>query len=554
MRALRVGMVVVVLALAGCGGVPSSGSVVPGSIIDEEDLIDVAFDPQGPQAGDSQSEIMLGFIAAATNPQSDYDVARSFLADDFREEWDPDAITQIRTGVGQARAESDTAFSYLLTSSAHVDDRGQYTEEPPATQVLPFTFVQDENDQWRIASAPDGIVLSRESFNDIFAPHPLYFYDPTNSYLVPDLRWFPETTRLATTVVRELLKGPSGLLQQGVTNSYFPAGTKLDSSVVVEAGVATVALSEDVLTATPEQLQLMRQQLRDTIGDVSSVVITVGGVTLEEQDGGPTPATSNLTVESQPLALQGDVFGYLRTNGSVGAFAGLSTDVVGLGATDVTLLRDKSAAAVVTPSGVWLVSAGSAVPLLLDSRPGLIAPAADNSGFVWTVPASDASAIIAYDAAGEAHTIGVPQFAGMQAVSFAISRDGTRVLMLATTPLGPGLFVAGIVRTEGVPTQLGSLIALPIEQSSAALDATWADDNTIAALRILADDDQSSIVAYQLGGTSESLGRLADGVSIVGGNGADGLRVLTADGDIFQPRGNGWADTGATVTVLATQQ
>lgn len=556
MSARAAAVLVAVLALAGCAGIPSSGSVEPGAIIDEaEALINVAFNPLGPQDGATQNEILLGFIDAATNPQNDFDVARSFLSDGFREEWDPDAITQIRSGRGTVRDGSETSLSYALTGIAHVNEIGQYIEDTPATQVLDFTFEQDAAGEWRIASAPPGIVLSRESFTAIFVSTPLYFFDPSNAYLIPDLRWFAKRAGLTTDVVRELVRGQSAWLQQGVTNTYFPEGTTLESSVAVEAGVATVALSDEALDASPDEIALMRQQLRATIGSVSSVVITANSVTLPEQDGGPALATSGLAVESQSLAAQDDVFGYLKSNGSVEALSGLSAEVTALGATDATLLRNKSAAAVQAPDGAWLVPATNDDPVQLDRRPGLLAPTADNAGFVWTVPASDAAAIIAYDATGKAFAVTSPQFSGMQAVSFAISRDGARALMLVNTELGPRLFVSGIIRTEGVPIQLGTPVALPIEQSSTAIDATWVDDNTVAVLRAVAGDDQTSVSAYELGGASRSLGRLADGVAIVGGNnGSDGLRVLTADGDVFQPRGNGWADTDATVLFLATQQ
>jgi len=553
-RARWAGIVVAALALAGCGGVPASGPVEAGSIIDAGADIDVAYNPGGPLTGATQTEIMLGFISAATNPQNDYSVARSYLAESIRDEWDPNKITQIRTGIGQPRTESDTAQSFTLTSAAHVDENGQYIEDQPATQVLDFTFVQDENDQWRIASAPPGIVLSRESFNAVFEAHPLYFYDATGTYLVPDLRWFPKTTLLATTVVRTLLEGQAAWLREGVTNTYFPAGTKLDSRVVVESGVATVALSDEVLEASPEQVELMRQQLRATIGNVSSVVITAPGVTLEEQDGAPAPETVELSVQDQLLARQDDVFGFLKSSGAVGALAGVSTEVIGLDATDATLSRNGAIAAVQTPTGAWLVFANNAKAVQVDTRAGLLAPALDNSGFVWTVPASDAAALVAHDDDGNAYPINAPQFAGMQATSFSISRDGSRVLLLSSTTLGPRLSVAGIIRTDGVPTGLGPLLSLPIDQSSTALDATWVDGNTIATLTIPDDDDQSVVTSYQLGGPSTSLGRVTDGVTITGGNGADGIRVVTSAGDIYRPRGNGWADTGTTVTFLATQQ
>jgi hypothetical protein len=98
-------------------------------------------------------------------------------------------------------------------------------------------------------------------------------------------------------------------------------------------------------------------------------------------------------------------------------------------------------------------------------------------------------------------------------------------------------------------------LQLPISASAVALDATWVDDNTIATLTIAADDDQSTISSYQLGGPVTTPGRVANGISIAGGNaGTDGLRVMTSTGELFQLRGNGWADTGKTVTFLATQQ
>ncbi len=555
MRARWAGLVAVVaVALAGCGGIPTSGSVEAGGLIKERDLIDVGFNPGGPQLGATPSEIMQGFIAAATNPQNNYDVARQYLDATIREEWDPDANTQIRTGIAQPRSESEAAASYTFTGAAHVNADGQYFDDDPATQVLDFTFVKDEADEWRIASAPDGIVLTRESFNSIFEPHALYFFDPTNSYLVPDLRWFPSTSRLSTMLVRQLLKGQSTWLQQGVTNTYFPTGTKLDSTVTVDAGVATVALSSEALDASTQQVQLMRQQLRDTLGTVSSVVITVNGVVLEEQDGGTTPAVAGLTVENQPLVFQDSTYGFLAANGRVSALTGQSGEIADLGATDATLARSGTYSAALTPTGVWRVFTSNTPPLQVDSRAGLLAPATDNAGFVWTVTSSDVSGITAFDSTGKAYPISAPLLAGIRGVSFTISRDGTRALILGQTDLGPRLYVAGIIRTDGVPTQLGTPLALPIESSSAPLDATWVDDNTVATLTIAAEDDRSTVTSYQIGGPRAAIGRIDGGVGIVGGNGVDGLRVLGSDGAVYNPRGNSWANTGYSVSFIATQQ
>jgi hypothetical protein len=545
-------VIVLAVALAGCGGIPTSGSVQPGAVIDEEPSGDFVYNPAGPQKGDSQLVIMRGFILAATNPQNDYEVARSFLDESIRGDWKPDEIVRIRSDVGLPREESETEYSYTLTSSAYVDSSGQYQEREPSTQVLEFGFIKDADGEWRISSAPEGIVLSDEAFGAIFNAYPLYFFDPSNAYLVPDLRWFAKTSRLPNQLVRGLLGGQSAWLQQGVTNSYFPEGTTLASSVVIDSGVATVDLSDDARDASPEQRDRMRQQLRDTLGTVSDVIITVNGVPINVPNPGANPAIIDPQVESRILVSQGTDFGFLGSSGSLGSLEGESAQVVALGAIDATLARGQRSTAVLAPGGVYLVATGADKPLLLDDRPGLLSPAVDNAGFVWTVAASDATALTAFDRKGKAYAIAVPEFAG-SAVSFTISRDGSRVLMLVETNLGPRLFVAGIVRREGVPTQLGASVALPIGPGT-ALDAAWVDDNSVATLTRLGSA-AANVTRFEIGGPSEALGRVDGGVAIVGGNDeTDGIRVLTADGSVYLKRGNGWADTNTKVTFIATQQ
>jgi spore germination protein GerM len=537
-------LVVAALALSGCGGIPTTGSVVPGSLFDEESGFDVAFDPNGPQPGATPQQILDGFILAATNPADGYQVARSFLDESIQSTWDPDYIMQIRSGIGVSRMESDTEGSYSLTSSAYVNARGQYVAES-ATQTLPFTFAQNADGEWRISSAPPGIVLSQATFNTIFEAHPLYFFDPSNKFLVPDLRWFPRTSKLATRIVTELLKGPLALwVAGGVTSTYFPSGTELASSVITTADAATVDLDATLLDAPAEQLPLMEQQLRATLGSVSEISLRVNGI----------PATIHPQVASQLLVRQDDSFGFLSGSGSVSALAGQSTEILQLGATDAALASDQKSTAVLAPDGVHLVVEGDGDALLLDSRPGLIAPAIDNAGFVWTVPASDATAIQVYDPQGNLTVIDGAQFAG-QAISLTVSRDGARVLMLFATDLGPRLSVAGIVRRDGVPTQLGAAESLPVESRSLGLDAAWVDENIVALLADTEGDGSAEVTLYTLGGPSVSAGRVTSGVAIVGGNGGpNGLRVLTANGDVYLPRGNGWADMNTSVTFIGTQQ
>jgi len=549
---VSVGLAVIVsVLLAACGGVPTSGNVTAGDVVSDDVELDIGFAPQGPRADATQEEMMQDFILAATDPQNDYAVARSFLAESFAGAWDPDAITTIRTGVGTQRRTSETELSYSLTTSASVSNDGHYEEADAESVSLPFTFVK-EGDQWRISSAPEGIVLSEDSFGVVFGEYALYYFDPTYQYLVPDVRWFPNRSGTSVRVIGALLAGQSGWLSNGVLISAFPGGTQLgDGFVDITSGVATVDLSEEAGSANSLERERMRQQISASLTNVTSVIMTVGGIPLTTSDTGAVPAVVNPTVEPAPLVLRDNQFGF-ASNDDVTTIGQISGKVVDLGASAVTLARSKSEAAVRNSVGVYAVRNGASPPLLVDSRTGLAAPSIDNSGYVWSVPADNASAIRAYEFDGTEHIVASSVPGDARVVSMSVSRDGARVLLYLETAIGPRLYVAGIVRQDGVPIQLGELFTLPVTGET-PIAATWVDNRTVATLS--AADDETVIRSFEIGGPSAVLGRIEGGTALVGGNGAtDGLRVLTTDGDIFRPRGTSWQRTGISAEMLGTQQ
>ena len=194
--------------------------------------------------------------------------------------------------------------------------------------------------------------------------------------------------------------------------------------------------------------------------------------------------------------------------------------------------------------------------ILVDTRPGLLAPSTDASDFVWSIPADDGSAIRVFNRDGTATSVSSTIPAGTHVVSFSISRDGTRALFYVTTDVGPELFVAGILRSDGVPTALsGDWLTLRILQSNKPIDAAWVDDHSVATLALEPGSGFAVVTTYDLGGISTDLGRIFGGVAMVGGAGhSDGLRVRNANGEVFLPRGSGWATTDAVVSFIATQQ
>ncbi|MEO5921366.1 MAG: LpqB family beta-propeller domain-containing protein, partial [Pseudolysinimonas sp.] len=89
--------------------------------------------------------------------------------------------------------------------------------------------------------------------------------------------------------------------------------------------------------------------------------------------------------------------------------------------------------------------------------------------------------------------------------------------------------------------------------SDPLIDAAWVDGVTVVALSGSGVD--TSVAAFVIGGQTASLGAPVGGVSIVGGNGLEGTRVLDAEGEVLRPGGGTtWQSTGLAASFLASQQ
>ena len=542
------------LALAGCVGIPTSGGVQTGPVINGQLAPDVVVLPSGPTAGADQRTILTDFMQAVRGPQNDYATAREFLSKSLAATWDPNASALIRSSAATINpSASEDSLDYTVTSNAYVDADGRYFEQAQASQTLQFAFIK-ENGEWRISQAPSGIVLSQSSFNIVFAEQALYFFDPSNAYLVPDVRWFPSRSTVPVRIVRALLAGPASWLGQGVLSSAFPIATTLGTkTVVIEAGTATVDLSKEALTASPQQRARMRQELAATLG-AADVIMTVGGIELTAPDASGTGGVVNPVVEGPVLVGTGTDFGF-DGGDSITAIDGLSSKLVAGGAITATLTEDKQSAAFLGGDGVaYVARIGSDPARALDSRGGLAAPSIDPFRFVWSAQAASAATLTTFEVNGTEHPVqsGLP--ADARIVSMELSRDGARILFYLATPLGPRLVVAGIIRGQGnVPTALGELVDLPVSSDS-PIGAAWVNDRTVAA--VSSAGDAAPVMLFELGGPSSVLGELPDAVSITGGNDStSGLRVLRSSGEIWRPAGSGgWVNTGIKATFLGTKQ
>jgi hypothetical protein len=552
MRRAVVAALALLVALTGCAGFPTSGGVDVGDVISEEVDSGIVFGPDGPQEDASQEEILNGFLQAAVAPGRNYEIAQEFLADGV--EWNPNALVSIRDDAGTVTRRDDDTLTYSFLASAFVDSDGIYSEEAPEVQRFEVGFTEDDDGQWRISDVPDGIVLAAVRFNSVFDDFPLWYFDPSFNYLVPDIRWFAAgRSNVESAVVSELLEGPAAYLGQGAVVPAFPEGTTRQKVVAIEEGIATVDLSAEAAESSEVERDRMRQQLTETLRsgfNVTGAIITVEDVALPLPDVPGADAITVPVVEGSPLVLRDGAFGF-ATGATTTRIAGISTQVEDLEPLAVTYGVDSAVAAVLTANGVVLVRE-STDPLVLDSRAGLGQPSMDPLGFVWSARRAAATSILAFDFAGARHEIRSNLPSGARIVAMRVSRDGSRMLLALETSTGPRLLVKGIVREGPVPVALTSeTLQFPLSGTE-PMDAAWIDERSVA---LLAEGGGGrTVTRFDLGGPREVLGLAPAGEAITGGNGGvAGLRVL-ADGVLLQRRGTSWLPTRIEATLLATQK
>jgi hypothetical protein len=541
------------LALTACAGLPLTGTVQGGRSIGEElPAPDFLRLPDRPQAGATPEEIVEGFLRAGAGPVSDWARAREFLASSFRDTWDPTAGVLIEaTGTTRTPvAVGERSVEVGVSPVATVDATGVYEPAPGDTLPLRFELLQQEDGEWRITEAPDGIVLDRDSFVTAFDRYTLAYFDPTWQYLVPDIRWFP-TTNAPTRIAAALIDGTAVEWLAGSVVSAFPDSVALSPTAVpVSAGVAQVSLTEAALTVEQLTLNRMQTQLDESLASagVTEVQMRVGA---SDVDAGTVPVRST-RVAAQPLVVTAEGVGFL-TGGEFEPVPGLSEALAQVVPTPTALQvpPDRSFAAVRFADGsVGRVDADGDRQVL-DTRPGLLPPTTDPFGYIWSAPETAPAALVAVTGADRIEIADAwPGAASVRAM--ALSRDGTRLAAAVTAGGRTTLSIAGVLRDgDGVPSALGEPVVLA-DVDGAVGSLTWVDDSSIAAL--VGDGAEPQLREQIVGGEGTDAAAPGGADTLAGGNSASTLRVHTNEGGLYVRRGATWTRTADDILVLATQQ
>lgn len=542
---------VAVLALSGCAGLPMSGPVNRGNDVNEDaGAPDFSLVPDRPQPGASPEQIVEGFLKAGSGPTGNWEIARMFLDDSIRSSWKPEAgvIIDEQGGERVYSATGQDALTVSIVGIATIDENGAY-EPASAPAQLPFELAQDDDGEWRITRANDGIVLDSALFTSVYHRYSLMYFDQSRTYLVPDVRWFP-ATYAATRITTELVEGaPSPWLAASVVTAFPESVTLVSRSVPVPGGTAQVELSSAALALEPETLDLMQTQLTESLAtaSVAEVEMTVAASPLDAD----VVSTRSTRITGAPLVESEGQLGFF-SGSELTPIPGLSDTMTTVSPTAIQVSPDRDYAATLVEGGdVVRVEADGDVAVL-DQRDSLISPTTDPLGFIWSVPRGDPSALRAYSSDGVPFDVAEAWANASDISAMAISRDGSRMLAVVVSGGRDVMWVAGVVRDrDGAPVRLGEPLELGVLPGE-GVSAAWLDEATVGA--VVRDGGESVVIEQVVGGGATSSAAPEGAVAIAASASIASARLRAVDGTLYVRRGTTWLESTTGIDVLATQQ
>ena len=123
----------------------------------------------------------------------------------------PSARTITYGDASPPRRTAGRRSSVTLTDADRLDSAGRLARPAAAlaSRSLQFPMTMEDG-EWRIARAPDALIVPESWFEQRFRQVSLYFFDPTAQILVPEPVFVPRGDQLATTLIEALLRGPGG--------------------------------------------------------------------------------------------------------------------------------------------------------------------------------------------------------------------------------------------------------------------------------------------------------------------------------------------------------
>jgi hypothetical protein len=546
----RAGVLVGVLLLTGCAGIPTSGEVVEGDTVPEQLPVSVGFEADPPAPGATETEIVQGFLEAMASYEPGYSTAKDFLTPDAQSVWNPVDGMTIYSANPEVTQTGDGSVRLTLMVTAVITPKAGYERRAPPTTTKIDLNLQTVDDEWRIADPPTGLLVFEGDFAAEFREYERYYFSADVESLVPDPVYLPTQGNVAYLLAEALVRGPSQWLAPAVQTA-FPKDTTLELPVTVEAGLAQVELSAEAADRTSEdQREQMTAQLAwtlDQVDGVQQVVVRADGLPLTDAVATAGPADSFAELDPDRLN-GGDLYAITDDGVVVGERL---TPVVGPlgelpGARTVAVDPRVGRAAVVDASGkqvLWAPFDGSAEASPLVAGADLGPLSWDRTGLVWVVDRGGGGPRVTVVQPGsDAVPVSTPgALTGLEIEDLAVSPDGSRIALAVDGDVLVGIVLRDL---ENQAVSIEGVRRVQLDERTVTR-VVWSGLTELAVL-VHEPGQEAEPFRVGLGGSDLSpAGPVPDAVDLAAAP-AQGLAVSTAEGELRRQTATlRWLDVGS---------
>jgi hypothetical protein len=418
--------------------------------------------------------------------EANYETAREYLTSAAAREWNPDVSTTVYWAEPTTQQVAQNRVQVQLNVWATVRAQREF-EKAESGAVHEHSLVLEEVDgEWRIANPPPGLIIRDADFNEEFAAHDLFFYEPGFRALVPDTVYLPVRGPVATLLAQKLLEGPSGRLELAVQTA-FPEQTQLAvDAVAVTNGEADVKLTDNALSASGSQRQQMVVQLAWTLGqlpEVEQVNVHGGQILLDEAATRRFPDSNPASTRALSLFAVTDA-GVVQLDDNQ-----VATPVVGPlsahpGVEEVAVDPAMSSAVVVDEGRTSLkwseLSVDASVEIIAQGQL-LRSPSVDLTGLAWVIEGNEQSSkLVVSSPVSEQAVVPITGLDGRRLDAVAVAADGARIGLVAD-----GAVYEGVIVRDDYPYDVRVENVRSIDHSDvtgSAIDVAWNQYNELAVL------------------------------------------------------------------------
>lgn len=517
-----------------------------------------------PEHGDSQRDIVTKYLQAMADPERGHGAARQFLTPQAAESWNDSEVMVINSIYVRSPSSENTVAMFSQHQVGFVAANGSFT---PETGEYSYNFhLAKVNGEWRIANPPSGVIVSSADFEKVYRQYVLYYLDPAEKRVIPDLRYFATTSTSSTAsranlFVRLLLQAPSPALSTAV-RSELGDGVGLAANVVQDDDRVLNVYLTGLGAKSASSRSAAAAQIVWTLGQLatSGVKIFDDGQLLD-LSGLPQPTQQSDWQSFDPDALPVSTIAYFLSGGAVFTMDGervpgpAGEGDYSLTSLAVSLASDSNPkprlAGVRVSQGraqLYVGELDGALSVRLSART-LTSPTWDSaSDEVWTV--REGRSVVRIPRRGQAASVDTHDLDTIGTVrALRLSRDGTRAAIIAGHP--GHLYVARVSRDNG---QVALEQPVEITPSLAEVyDVAWASATKLSIVARDQSDDRALRTVSVDGArmTSETKAGLPGPPSAVAA--APNLApIVASDNSLWQRSGNRWTNLVRASTVAGS--